>query len=439
MNLVEGNLKKTYFNYLFAALGSTLISMIYGIVDMAMVGQYEGPNASAALACVSPIWNIIYAIGLLTGIGGAVLYSNALGKKDKDKANGYFTLSFIMTGVIISIFWLILVLFEKQILYLFGADDTLLPYAEKYLLPIKFCIPVFTFNNFLSCFIRNDNNPRLTTMAVLAGGIFNIFGDWFFVFFLNLGAKGAGIATEIGAFITLFVLLIHFFSKRRTLRFSKSFSFKDILLITSTGFSSFFVDVAMGIFTILMNNQIMKYLGRADLSIFSVIIQLFTFVQCCAYSVGQAGQPIISINFGAGRYNRVKSCLKYGIFAALFFGVFWTIISMIIPAPFVRIFMKPTEEILNKAPTAIRIYATSFIFLSLNVASTYYFQSILKRTDSFIVSILRGILINGILVYTLPLIFHNGNLIWVVMPLTEALTFIYVAMRVIITSKKLTK
>ncbi len=177
MDFLEGNLKKIYFNYLLASFGSTLISMIYGIVDMAMVGRYEGPDATAALACVSPVWNIIYAIGLLTGIGGAVLYGNALGKAERERANGYFTLSLLMTAGLIALFWLAMIFFDEHILRLFGADDALLPYARRYLLPIKFCLPVFTFNNFLSCFIRNDNDPRLTTAAVLAGGIFNIFGD----------------------------------------------------------------------------------------------------------------------------------------------------------------------------------------------------------------------------------------------------------------------
>ncbi|MDE6350158.1 MAG: hypothetical protein K2K67_04050 [Treponemataceae bacterium] len=430
MDFVGGNLKRIYVNFLLASFGSTLISMIYGIVDMAMVGWYEGPDATAALACFSPVWNVVYAIGLLTGIGGAVLFSNAVGKCEKEKANGFFTLALMLTAVIIGAFWLLMIFFDAPILRLFGADDNLLPYAQKYLFPLKFCLPMFTFNNLLSCFIRNDGRPRLATAAVLAGGIFNVFGDWFFVFALDMGVMGAGIATGIGAFITLFVLLSHFFSKKNTLRLNKRFSFaKDSLRILSTGFSSFFIDIAMGIFTVLANNQIMKYLGTPELSIYAVIIQLFTFVQCCAYSVGQAAQPIMSVNFGAGKGDRVKRCLKYGFISALLFGVFWTALSLGIPTAFVRIFMQPTDEIISKAPLAIRIYATSFILLSLNVASTYYFQSVLKRLDSFVVSILRGILVNGVLIFALPALF-GGTAIWFVMPLTELLTFAYVLARI---------
>lgn len=70
MDLLHGNVKTIYFRYLSAAFGSALISSIYGIVDMAMVGQYQGPEGTAALAVVAPIWNIIYSLGLLMGIGG---------------------------------------------------------------------------------------------------------------------------------------------------------------------------------------------------------------------------------------------------------------------------------------------------------------------------------------------------------------------------------
>lgn len=438
MDFLNGNIKKIYLNYLLASFGSTFISMIYGIVDMAMVGQYEGPDATAALACFSPVWNVVYAIGLLTGIGGAVLYGNAIGKNDRKKANGSFTLALILTAGFSVLFGIAMIFFDGPILRLFGADDTLLPYAQKYLGPLKFCLPLFSINEFLSCFIRNDNRPRLPTFAVLAGGVFNIFGDWLFVFALDLGATGAGIATGIGALITLAVLLSHFFTKKNTLRLDRSFSFfGDSLRVITTGFSSFFVDIAMGFFTILANNQIMQYLGKEDLAVYGVIIQLFTFVQCSAYSVGQAAQPIMSVNFGAERGDRVKGCLKYGTFAAALFGIFWMILSMSMPNALVRIFMEPTDEILRKAPFAIRIYATSFLFMSLNVASTYYFQSILKRVDSFIVSVLRGILLNGILIYALPAIFHSGESIWFVMLLTETITFIYAAVRTVQTSRRL--
>ena len=134
----------------------------------------------------------------------------------------------------------------------------LLPLAKQYLLPVKFIVPVFLFNQMLAAFLRNDNNPGLATAAVLSGGIFNVFGDYFFVFMLDMGIMGAGLATAAGAFITFAVMITHFFSKRNTLKIDKPVQFMvKFRQIIVTGFSTFFIDIAMGILTMLFNRQIM--------------------------------------------------------------------------------------------------------------------------------------------------------------------------------------
>lgn len=100
MDLLHAPIRTVYFQYLKAAFGSALISSIYSIVDMAMVGQYQGPDGSAALAVVAPVWNIIYSLGLLTGIGGSVLYSTALGGGRTGKENEYFSASLLGTAIL---------------------------------------------------------------------------------------------------------------------------------------------------------------------------------------------------------------------------------------------------------------------------------------------------------------------------------------------------
>lgn len=90
MDLLTGNVKKLYFRYLGAAFGSAIISSIYGLVDTAMVGQYHGPQGAAAMAVVAPVWNIIYSLGLLAGIGGSVLFSTARGQGQSPAGAGIF-------------------------------------------------------------------------------------------------------------------------------------------------------------------------------------------------------------------------------------------------------------------------------------------------------------------------------------------------------------
>lgn len=382
MDFLTGKIKPMYFKYLAAAFGSALISSIYGVVDMAMVGQYQGPQGTAALAIVSPVWNIIYSLGLLMGIGGSVIFSTLRGESEQNqkKSNEYFTAAVIGVVILAVITWLSVIFFDRELLRLFGAEETLLPLARRYLFPVKFVVPSFLFTQLMAAFLRNDGNPALATKAVLFGGIFNVFGDYFFVFVLNMGIMGAGLAT------------------------------------------------AMGILTMLFNRQILKYLGTDALSVYGIIINISTFVQCCAYSIGQASQPMISTNYGAGKVARIAQILKYALGTAAVFGFIWTALAILAPNMFVRIFMTPTEEILAIAPGIIRSYGSSFLLLPFNIFSTYYFQALMRPKTSFVVSVSRGAVISGILICILPAVI-GANAIWFAMPVTELLVAIYVIMR----------
>lgn len=427
MDLLKSKIKPLYFKYLSAAFGSALISSIYGMVDMAMVGKYQGPDGTAALAVVAPVWNIIYSLGLLTGIGGSVIFSTRRGSTDNKDAgeNRYFTSAVIGSVALAVIAWIGLIAFEAPLLRFFGADDTLLFLAREYLKPVKVVFPLFLFNQMLAAFLRNDSAPALATISVLSGGIFNVFGDWFFVFACDMGVFGAGLATAVGSAVSFIIMMTHFFSKKNTLRLVKphhlGYKLKRIFI---TGFSTFFIDVAMGILTILFNRQIMKYLGTNALAIYGPIINISTFVQCCAYSVGQAAQPIISTNYGAENGNRIKETLRLALCSCAFFGIAWTALSVTAPNLYIHIFMTPTEEILAMAPGIIRAYSISFLLLPFNIFSTYYFQAIMKPKASFVVSVARGLVISGALIFVLPLILDPAS-IWFAMPITELIVAVY--------------
>ena len=432
MDFLRGSIKQIYFKYLAAAFGSAMITSIYSIVDMAMVGQYQGPDGTAALAVAAPVWNIIYSLGLLTGIGGSVVFSIERGSSARHTGseNQYFTVAVIGSVFLAGLAWAALLLLEGPLLSFFGADQELLPLAQQYLKPIKFVFPLFLFNQMLAAFLRNDSNPTLATIAVLSGGVFNVFGDWFFVFPCNMGMYGAGLATAIGSVVSFCVMLTHFLKRSNTLRLVKPTSFfRRLSKITVTGFSSFFIDVAMGILTILFNRQIMKYLGADALAVYGPVINVSTLVQCCAYSVGQAAQPIISTNYGAGRSSRIRATLRLALGTTVFFGTFWTVLSMACPNLFIRVFMSPTAAILEIAPAIIRTYAVSFLLLPFNIFSTYYFQAISQPAASFVVSVARGLVISGLLILFLPMMFR-ADAIWLAMPITEFLVAIYVAIRI---------
>ena len=428
MDFLTGNIRKMYGKYLAAAFGSAMITCIYSIVDMAMVGQYQGPDGTAALAVVAPVWNIIYSLGLLMGIGGSVIFSTKRGSSGRSGAdeNQYFTAAVLGSVVLSVLAWAGVLGFQQPVLRFFGADDSLLPLALRYMEPIVVVFPLFLMNQMLAAFLRNDGSPGLATAAVLSGGAVNMVGDYLFVFPLGMGIFGAGLATALGSVLSFVVMMTHFFSKKNTLRLVKptklGTKWREICV---TGFSTFFIDVAMGILTVLFNRQIMRYLGSNALAIYGPIIQVSTFVQCCAYSVGQAAQPIISTNFGAGQWPRIRQTLRLALWTTAAFGVFWTALSLAVPNFYIRIFMTPTREILDMAPGIIRTYAVSFLLLPFNIFSTYYFQAIMQPRAAFVVSVARGLVVSGALILLLPVVVAP-EMIWWAMPVTEAVVAGYV-------------
>ena len=183
MDFLTDRIKPIYFKYLSASFGTAMIASIYSIVDVAMVGQYQGPEGTAALAVVAPAWNIIYSLGLLMGAGGSVLFSIRRGGETGDGSeNQYFSAALIGAVVLAVPAWVGIIFFDRPILTFFGADSSLLVLAQAYMRPIKYVFPLYLFNQVVAAFLRNDKSPGLATLGVLCGAIFNIFGDYFFVF-----------------------------------------------------------------------------------------------------------------------------------------------------------------------------------------------------------------------------------------------------------------
>ncbi len=391
-----------------------LLFLCIRIVDAAFVGQYEGANGVAALATVAPIWNIIYSFGLLVGIGGAVLMSDAKGRGKCVRGNHIFTTAAILVSFVALFWWLIIAIYLTEILQFFWADATLLPLAEKYMYCIQWTVPLFVIGQFLAAFLRNDNAPMKATVAVLCGGALNIIGDYIFIFVLDMGIFGAGLATASGQVLSTAILCSHFFSRICSLhwtvpRLPRILS--DCKNIVIMGFSTFFTDIAMGLLSIIFNRQIMHLFGAAALAVYGVVINISTLVQCCAYGVGQAAQPIISINLGARQPSRIKVAFIWAVITTLCVTVFWVLTCMSYPLTMINFFMKPSEEVLHIAPNILQAYFISFLFLPFNIFATYYFQAIMKPMAAFLISVLRGLVLSGGLLYLLPLLF-GADYLW---------------------------
>lgn len=437
MDMLKTPIRALYHKYFFAAFGSALITSIYTVVDMAAVGHYHGPIGTSSLAVIAPMWNIVLSLGLLAGIGGSVLYANCIGAAKREEADQYFTAAMIIAAVLSLCCGAIFYFFPKPMFVMFGATEETLQMSLEYIHFIRYVLPLYLLNQTISVFVRADNDPALATAGIVSGGIFNIFGDYVFVFVFRMGICGAGLATALGAVLSTAILLTHFVKKSNALRFRIPACIKQkIGSIVQIGCSSFVVDFSMGILTIVFNRQIVRYLSGAALSVYGVIVTISTFVQCCAYGVGQASQPIYATNFGAKRYDRVMETSKYAYLWVALFGIVWTVGICAAPNAFIRLFMEPTEEVAEIAPAILRTYGVSFLLLPFNVYATFYFQAVLKPGVSMMISIGRSVVLSCILLYLLPWIF-GGSSVWSVMAIVESVTAVYVLYKIAQSSKEM--
>lgn len=421
MDYLDGNIKTLYRKYLIASMGSALVMSIYSFVDTIAVGQSEGPLGTAAMAVITPFYGVMVFLAILCGIGGSVLMTSARGEGNEDKGNAYFTAALILMAALTAVFWLAFALFHDQIFLLFGADETILPKVMEYAELLIWFFPVFLAPVFVSAFIRNDGAPGLAMAAVVAGGCVNVLGDWFLVFPMGMGMRGAALATVCGTSLQVFIMCSHFWSRRCHLKLSRPFQLgRAVRRILQIGVGSSILDLGTVILAILMNNQIMRYGGATELSVYGVAATIASLFQALFCGVGQAVQPLVSANFGAGKTERIRSVLRMSMLTVLVMGVLFTALGELLPVQITRLFTAATPEVIAAAPTIYRLYFLLFPPLGVTVLATYYLQSVMQDRRSMLIAVLRSAVVSGALLLLLPLMLDiNG--VWLAMPLSELL------------------
>lgn len=224
MDLLKDNIKTLYFKFLIPSLGSAMVMSIYTLTDAIVIGKGVGADALAALSITTPLLCILMSTGILFGVGGSVQMSVHRGTGKIEKANRFFTLSFLTLAAVCVLLWIIYGLQMPQLLRIMSANETLYPYALSYMNYIDIFLPAAVFSNYIAIFIRADNDPNRAMAGVLLGGVVNIVLDILFVFPLQLGIGGAAIASGIGMIVQVIIAATHFLSKKNRLHFIKPHS-----------------------------------------------------------------------------------------------------------------------------------------------------------------------------------------------------------------------
>ncbi len=252
---------------------------------------------------------------------------------------------------------------------------------------------------------------------MIVGGCLNILGAYLLIYRLNLGIRGAGLATAAGLYLSNLIMLLHFLRKKNTLRLVRA-RWELLRGIVKSGFPTAVNDLALGILAVLFNRQIMTWLGTEALAVYGIATLIATVIQCIAYGIGQAALPILSENYGAAQYGRVRECMRRATWTSFALGAAATALVFLLPEPLVRLFTDPTAELLAISPEILRVYGLSFLFLPFNIFATFYFQAIMKERIALAGAVARGAVLSGVLVLLMPAVFGPGSIFWA-MPVSE--------------------
>lgn len=424
VDLLKEDILRLIIRYMIPSITGMIGLSLCIFLDTMFIGQGIGNDGLAALNIGIPVYNLFNAVGLICGVGGATVLAISMGKKRHDSLDEIFTVSISIAFLIGLLITVLGSIFLKQICIILGASDTLLPLVMDYLKVVLGGSIAFIMASVLNVFVRNDGDPKKSMWAIIGVNITNIVLDYIFIFPLNMGMKGAAIATTIGQFVGILILLSHFFTGKNGITFRvTSLSIKYIKRILSNGFPSFILEISAGIVIFMFNVKLAKISGDLSVSAYSIIANVALIFVAIFNGIAQGIQPILGVNYGANKMNRVFKTYKFGVRIALISGIVFLSIGLLMPKVLVSIFSSNTDGLLEIATKGIRIYFLAFIPMGINIVNIGFLQSIEKSKLSTSLSLIRGLVLVIIILNTFSVMFGVDG-VWMTTPIVESITII---------------
>ena len=388
------------------AIISMLVSAMYNIVDQIFIGQGVGMLGNAATNVAFPVTTIATALALLLGIGGASNYNLEMGAGREQRASsiaGTALSTLVITGAVLA---LVVLLFLRSLLGLFGATTDVMPYAVDYLGITAVGLPFYVLSIGGNHIVRADRSPTYSMTCVLTGAIINTILDPLFIFGFGWGIKGAAWATVIGQVVSG-ILVIIYFGKFRKMYLEMSMlkpSSECLKAIISLGMASCINQIAMAVVQIVLNN-ILRYYGGlsvygsdipiACVGVISKVNQVFMAI---CIGISQGCQPIWGFNYGAKKYDRVRLAYRYSVIACTAIATVFFLCFQLFPHQIVSIFGTGSDLYFQFAERYLKIFMFMTFANGIQPMSSGFFTSIGKAKLGIVMSLTRQVL------FLLPLI-----------------------------------
>jgi putative MATE family efflux protein len=415
---------KAFLRYLIPSMLGMLLVAVNIVVDGVMVGNKLGSTALAGLGIASPVYSLFVAMSLWIGIGGATLYSQSMGAKEPHKAQTVFSYSVTIIFIATLLIGITAFIFRDSLVYMLGANAETYPYASAYMTVMLLFGFVFTVENALSIFVRNDGNPKLSMMAQITFALSNIVINYIILYVLELGVASVAFGTIIAASLGLLVLSSHFLKKTNHLKLRR-FKWDKALIVTIIiiGFPSFLAEVGISVFTISHNVILDLIAGTNGVAAFSIMNYIHSIVLLTFLGMGSAIQPLISYYHGGHQDERKRRTIWIAVWTALGVGVGLLLIVQMAARPLVGIFGNFSDEVTNYAMSGLRIFVMAYLFMGINFVMMTYFQSIGKVRMAVWITAAREMIIMLAIIIVLPK-FIGVTGVWLAVPLSECLVLI---------------
>lgn len=402
---------------------------LYNMVDSIFIGHGVGALALSGLTVAKPFMDICAAFGTLVGVGASSLVAIKLGEKDYRSANDILANVILLNVLLGAIIMVVGLYWLDPILYAFGASDETIAYARDYMEIILWGNIITHIYYGLNSMLRSVGHPRISMYATILAVLLNVALDPIFIFVMDMGVRGAALATIVSQIVSVIVEMIIFLNPKEVIHFHRGIwrLRRDITMrALGIGLAPFLMHMAACFVVIVLNNQLKRYGGDMAIATFGMTNRFIFFFAMIVMGIQQGMQPIVGYNYGANLKDRMLRAFKLSVYCATcvmgvlwLFGVFW-------PEGFIRLFTHDDVLVAQSiAPARVMLcvmFAVGFPMITGN-----FYTSIGMAPKAIFLSLTRQVLFLIPLILCLPLLFdHIGWTpiwgVWWALPISDSLS-----------------
>lgn len=400
-----------------------LINILYNVVDRMYLGRLPGHLALTGLGLCLPIISILMGFANLCGMGGSPLCSICRGRGENEEAERIMGNSFSLLLLFGAALTVLCLIFRRPILYLFGASDVTFPYANDYL-TIYILGTLFVMISLgMNPFINAQGFSRMGMITVAVGAAVNIVLDPIFIFLLDMGVRGAALATVISQGCSALWVMKFLTGKKAILKLRLSalrLQAGRVRRILSLGTSGFVMSMTNSLAQVLCNASLEAYSGDLYVGVMTVINSIREIITMPVQGITSGCQPVLGYNYGAGQYGRVRQGIRFTTVLTVGYSVVVWAVVMLLPEPLIRIFNNEADLIAAGIP-AFRIYFATFFFMSFQFIGQSVFVGLGRSKNAIFFSLLRKAFIVAPLTLILPAVGFGADGVFLAEPISNVL------------------